>query len=79
MILAYRILINLIYPFLIIFIYYRKFLNKEDPIRFKEKIFFSNFNLNKKKEKKLIWFHAASIGEFRSIVPIIIYITDFSL
>jgi 3-deoxy-D-manno-octulosonic-acid transferase len=71
MILAYRILINLIYPFLIIFIYYRKFLNKEDPIRFKEKIFFSNFNLNKKKEKKLIWFHAASIGEFRSIVPII--------
>ena len=25
----------------------------------------------KKKKKKLIWFHAASIGEFKSILPII--------
>jgi 3-deoxy-D-manno-octulosonic-acid transferase len=25
----------------------------------------------KKKNSKLIWFHAASIGEFKSIIPII--------
>ena len=25
----------------------------------------------KKKKSKLIWFHAASIGEFKSIIPII--------
>ena len=76
MILAYRILINLIYPFLLIFIYIRKLLGKEDLIRFKEKIFFSNFNINRKKNIRLIWFHAASIGEFKSIVPIIKYLND---
>ena len=71
MIHAYRILINLIYPFLILFIYIRKFFEKEDSIRYKEKIFSSSFNINRKKNTKLIWFHAASIGEFKSIVPII--------
>ena len=76
MILAYRILINLIYPFLLIFIYIRKLLGKEDLIRFKEKIFFSNFNINRKKNIRLIWFHAASIGEFKSIVPIIKYLNN---
>jgi 3-deoxy-D-manno-octulosonic-acid transferase len=71
MILTYRILTNLIYPFLLILIFIRKILNKEDPYRFKEKIFISHFNIKRKKNKKLIWFHAASIGEFKSIVPII--------
>ena len=31
----------------------------------------SCFNINKKDDAKLIWFHAASIGEFKSIIPII--------
>tara|TARA_B100001063_G_C16767082_1_gene559314 strand:+ start:1628 stop:2896 length:1269 start_codon:yes stop_codon:yes gene_type:complete len=76
MILAYRILTNLIYPFLIIFIYIRKLLGKEDLIRFKEKIFLSNYNINRRKNIKLLWFHAASIGEFKSIVPIIKYLNN---
>jgi|TARA_B110000211_G_C14048293_1_gene540027 3-deoxy-D-manno-octulosonic-acid transferase len=71
MILTYRILTNLIYPLLFILIFIRKIFNKEDPSRFKEKIFISHFNINRKKDKKLIWFHAASIGEFKSIVPIV--------
>ena len=71
MILAYRIFTYLIYPLLIIFIYYRKLIKKEDPNRFKEKIFISHFNVQKKLDNKLIWFHAASIGEFKSIIPII--------
>ena len=71
MILIYRIFSTAIYPFLIIYIYFRKILKKEDPKRFKEKIFISNFQINKKKNTKLIWFHAASIGEFKSIIPII--------
>ena len=70
MILIYRIFSTAIYPFLIIYIYFRKILKKEDPKRFKEKIFISNFQINKKKNTKLIWFHAASIGEFKSILPI---------
>ena len=46
-------------------------LKKEDPIRYKEKIFSSSFNVKKNNNKKLIWFHAASVGELKSIVPII--------
>ncbi len=71
MILAYRIFTTILYPFLLIFIYYRKILKKEDKKRYKEKIFISHFNVVNKDDKKLIWFHAASIGEFKSIIPII--------
>ena len=71
MILAYRILSNFLYPFLFIFLYLRVFLKKEDPKRFKEKLFTSHFNVKRKDELKLLWFHAASIGEFKSIVPLI--------
>ena len=71
MIQAYRVFSIFLYPFLIIFFYYRKIIKKEDPKRFKEKIFSSHFKINKKEKSKLIWFHAASIGEFKSILPII--------
>ena len=71
MILAYRILTTFIYPILVIFVYCRKIFKKEDPIRYKEKILVTHFNVNRKKDSKLIWFHAASIGEFKSIIPII--------
>ena len=71
MILAYRVFTTIIYPLLYIFIYYRKIIKKEDPKRFKEKILASHFNVSKKKESQLIWFHAASIGEFKSILPLI--------
>ena len=71
MILAYRILSLIIYPGLIIYIYLRKIFGKEDSIRFKEKIFISHFNVRRNLKNKLIWFHASSIGEFNSIIPII--------
>ncbi len=71
MILAYRIFTTLIYPLLLVFIILRKIFKKEDPVRYKEKIFPSHFNVNRKENSKLIWFHAASIGEFKSILPII--------
>ena len=67
----YRILTNILYPFLIIFTYLRVLKKKEDPIRFKEKIFSSHFNVKKNVNSKLLWFHAASVGEFKSIVPLI--------
>ena len=71
MILIYRVLTNILYPFFILLIYLRKFNSKEDPRRFKEKIFSSNFRVIRKKNSKLIWFHAASVGEFKSILPIV--------
>ena len=71
MILTYKIFTTILYPFLFILLYLRKFQKKEDPKRFKEKILVSNFNVKNKDNSELIWFHAASIGEFLSIIPII--------
>ncbi|MDA9619021.1 hypothetical protein N9S35_00285 [Candidatus Pelagibacter bacterium] len=71
MIHVYRIITTILYPFLFVFLYYRKLTKKEHPKRFKEKILISHFNVKKKGRSKLIWFHAASIGEFKSIIPII--------
>ncbi len=71
MLFIYRTVVNILYPIIVIFIYSRIWLKKEDKKRFKEKLFFSSFNVRKKENKKLIWFHVASIGEFNSIIPII--------
>ena len=71
MITTYRILTYLLYPFLIILIYARMFSKKEHSSRFKEKIFPKFFNVKRNYNLKLIWFHAASIGEFKSIIPIV--------
>ena len=71
MIYTYRLISLILYPILVLIIYLRKIFNKEDKVRFKEKLFYSSF-LNKfNNSKKLIWFHAASIGEVQSIIPII--------
>ncbi len=71
MILIYRVLTIIFYPFLIFLTFLRVFLNKEDSKRYREKIFTSHFNIKKNKNHKLIWFHAVSIGELKSITPII--------
>lgn len=71
MILFYRVLTHLIYPFLFVIVLFRVFLKKEDPQRYKEKLLISHFNVRRNYEQKLIWFHAASIGELKSILPII--------
>ena len=71
MIYTYRLITTLLYPLFILIIYLRKIFNKEDKIRFREKIFSSIFSKEFDDTKKLIWFHAASIGEVQSIIPIV--------
>ena len=71
MMLVYRVIITLLYPLIILVIFFRRLINKEDKERYKEKLFPSYFNISKNKNSKLIWFHAASVGEFKSIIPII--------
>ena len=71
MILIYRFLTVFFYPFIVLIIIFRKFINKEDKERYKEKLFPSHFLPIKRNKKKLIWFHAASIGEVQSIFPLI--------
>ena len=67
----YRSITLVIYPILVFLIFFRRFLNKEDNIRFKEKIFLNSLNVKRVKGKSLIWFHSASIGELKSILPVI--------
>ena len=71
MIHTYRLISLILYPLLVLIIYLRKVFNKEDKVRFKEKLFYSSFLNNFNNSRKLIWFHAASIGEVQSIIPII--------
>ena len=71
MVLVYSFLTTILYPVLIGMIFLRTYINKEHKIRYKEKIFSSSFNIKRKNNTKLIWFHAASIGELKSILSII--------
>ena len=71
MLFIYRTAVNILYPIIILFIYSRIWIKKEDKKRYKEKLFSSSFAVRKSDKKKLIWFHVASIGEFNSIRPII--------
>ncbi|MDA9562609.1 3-deoxy-D-manno-octulosonic acid transferase [Candidatus Pelagibacter bacterium] len=68
MIYVYKILVNLIILFSPIIIIIRILNKKEHPIRFFEK--FSFFS-KERREGNLIWFHAVSVGELLSIIPII--------
>ncbi len=71
MLFLYKVITNILYPILILYIYFRKLIKKEHSKRYKEKIYPSNFNIIKNKNSKLCWFHAVSIGELNSILPII--------
>ena len=71
MIFFYRLITILLYPIFILIIFLRKLKKKEHPEKYKEKIFTNHFNIKRNKNKKLLWFHAASVGEVISIIPII--------
>tara|TARA_B100001029_G_C15059645_1_gene457284 strand:+ start:1945 stop:3219 length:1275 start_codon:yes stop_codon:yes gene_type:complete len=68
---TYRFLTFFLFPALIILIHFRKLIKKEHKIRYKEKIFSSSFNDDRNISNRLYWFHASSIGETLSIIPLI--------
>ena len=67
----YRTITTVFFPILILIIYVRKFLGKEDNKRYKEKI---SIKLSRLQKNQTIWFHGASIGEIMSIIPLIEYL-----
>ena len=50
----YRWLTFFLLPFALLTIFYRSIFNKEDRLRYKEKIFSSAFNSNRNSKKKII-------------------------
>ena len=69
----YQIILTIILLISPLIVLYRIAKKKEDKVRFKEKFcFFSKI----RKSGKLIWFHASSVGELMSILPIIKYYED---
>ena len=59
----------LLTPFIYILVKKRVYKGLDDPIRYKER--FGITNVSPKKNAEVIWFHAASIGESVSILPIL--------
>ncbi len=68
--LIYFFITTIINYILKIYLYFRIFKKKEDPSRFKEKLAIYSIKNN---YENLIWFHCASIGELKSVFPIIDY------
>ena len=60
----YQILSTLLIPVIIFNIFIRIYRKKEDRLRFVER--FGKPTVKKNSEKKILWIHAASIGEFKS-------------
>ena len=65
---VYRILTIIIFLFIPLILLWRLFRKKEILNSSKEKIAFFKKRRNK---GKLIWFHGASVGEIKSIIPLI--------
>ena len=68
MLTIYRTLINILIVFLPFIILYRIIIGKEHKFRFVEKLgFFTKRKIN----GKLVWFHGSSVGEIKSVIPLI--------
>tara|TARA_B100000029_G_scaffold506357_1_gene588972 strand:- start:537 stop:1814 length:1278 start_codon:yes stop_codon:yes gene_type:complete len=65
---CYKLIAFLLYPLIVIYLYFRKLKKKEHPERYKEKL--SKIKIQRG-EGFLIWFHVASVGEAMSILPLI--------
>ena len=65
---AYYLLTTIFYYLLRPYLYLRILKKKECPTRYQEKL---GKSLRTRKDGKLIWFHCSSIGELKSIFPII--------
>ena len=63
----YGIVINILFLLSPIILFFRILQKKEDVNRFQEKYCI----YSKKNQKKTIWFHAVSVGELMSIIPVV--------
>ena len=74
----YKLISYFIIPIILLNLYFRLIKNKEDKKRYKERLGITDFKINS--QKKIIWLHAASVGEFKSSDLIIEkYYQDFQI
>lgn len=64
----YRLLTNILSPIINIHLENRVRIGKENPGRYREKL---GLNLLPRPKGKVIWFHASSVGELNSVMPLI--------
>lgn len=64
----YKVISYLILPLLPLYLSYRCLKKKDKWSRFKERF---GYHTKVRKSGELIWFHAASVGELRSVLPLI--------
>jgi 3-deoxy-D-manno-octulosonic-acid transferase len=70
---SYKFLSIIFYPFIFLYLVFRLTRGKEDKKRFKERFGYASIS---RPNSKLIWFHASSVGESLSILPIIEHINN---
>lgn len=73
MIYFYQILSIILSPFIDIYLVYRKFKKKEDPLRFEERLGISNIS---RPNGFLVWIHAASVGESKSALTFVNFLLN---
>ncbi len=68
----YGLLTFFVHPLAILYLKYRVKKSKEDPSRYQEKLGIFDYNLIKHSNNHdVLWFHAASVGELKSIIPLL--------
>ena len=74
---VYNILLFFLFPIIGIIFFFRILLGKEDKKRYKEK--FGFYDKTKHDNNHLIWFHACSVGEAKSVFSLILHNIEFVL
>jgi 3-deoxy-D-manno-octulosonic-acid transferase len=64
----YAFLVTMLQPFIYLLLNYRRRIGKEHATRFPERL---GIATKKRPNGKIIWFHAASVGELNAILPLI--------
>lgn len=73
---TYRIAGSLVYPFSGLFLRMRARAGKEDPVRRAERFGYAS---QKRPDGPLVWFHAASVGEFMAILPFLLKLEKLNI
>ncbi|MCC7260691.1 MAG: 3-deoxy-D-manno-octulosonic acid transferase [Alphaproteobacteria bacterium] len=64
----YRILTILLLPVIHLYLWRRRQRGKEDPLRYRERVGYAS---RPRSEGRLVWVHAASVGESLSVLPLV--------